>query len=449
MTSLRFRLLFILLGLFILAWFGVVLATYVVTRDRIEALFDDHLHHDAQVLATLVSHSFASGAGRDAVARQVPLDFRVYRKGSAFRVWRDGSLLVQSAGVPKFEMQGHYGYRDVFVNERDWRLFAIQFPAMRLMVQVAEPRERRGALAVEITRDALYPLVLAIPLLGLALWFGVGRGLTPLKRVAEQVARLSPSRLDKVDLRTVPTEIDTLVSELNRLLSMLHRAFEHERRFTADAAHEIRTPLAGIKTHAQVALRATNDDQRAHALTEILLGVDRTSRLVEQLMTLARFDDETLDLHFATFELRDLINDAIVEQSLAAQARNITLYCANGARGAVYGSASGVSILLRNLLDNAIRYTQTNGRVMVDIRNHNHGVDLIVADNGRGIAATERQRIFDRFHRGADTMSTGCGLGLSIARRVVEVHGGTITLDRGLDGRGLTVQVNFPMPTAA
>jgi two-component system sensor histidine kinase QseC len=449
MTSLRFRLLFILIGLFVVAWFCVVLATYAVTRGRIEDLFDSHLDHDANVLRALVSHGIAEGIDPRTVAHQVTSDFQRYQKELAFQVWRGDRVLLHSVAAPPFKRIETAGFRDLFVGERDWRVFILRAPRYDLTIQVGEPHELRGALAVEITREALYPLVLAIPLLGFALWFGVGRGLAPLDRIAAQVAQRTPARLDTVDLESVPAEVDVLVRELNCLLVMLKDAFERERQFTADAAHEIRTPLAGIKTHAQVALRASDDVSRRQALREVVQGVDRTGRLVDQLLTLARLDRETLQKRFETVELTRLAANVVSELAADAGAKGIVLYCSARHYGTVAGEPVALGILLRNLVDNAIRYTGRGGQVEVDVLTGAGGLDLTVTDNGHGIPAAERTRIFDRFHRGANPGSTGCGLGLSIVRRVAELHGASVRLEDPESGTGLRVRVHFPAVLAS
>jgi two-component system sensor histidine kinase QseC len=443
MTSLRFRLLFILIGLFVLAWFSVVVATYMVTRGRIEELFDAHLQHDANVLAALVAHSLSKGNDAGTVEHEVTMDFQRYQKELAFQVWKGNRLLLRSAGAPPFA-KGERGFRDVILAGGDWRLFAHYVPAGGLTVQVAEPHRLRGSLAVDITRKALYPLVLAIPLLGVALWFGVGRGLLPLRRVALQVAERSPARLDSVDLKTVPQEIDVVVRELNRLLAMLRDAFERERQFTADAAHEIRTPLASIKTQAQVALRAADERSRHRALGEVVQGVDRAGRLVGQLLTLARVDRETLRDEFADVNVTALANQIAGELEPHAAAKRITLRRGANTPVVTHGSAPGLGILLRNLIDNAIAHTAEGGVVDITVNKSGAGVDLIVTDNGPGIPPAERGRIFDRFHRGAGSSTPGCGLGLSIVRGIAQLHGGTVTLADPPMGRGLRVRVHLP-----
>lgn len=449
MTSLRFRLLFILIGLFVAAWFGVMLATYAITRSRIEALFDSHLAHDANVLRALVSHRLAEGVDPGRIALQVTADFQRYQKELVFQVWRDKRMLLHSTATPAFDRFAAGGFRDIFVGERDWRVFVLRAPRNGLTIQVGEPHELRGALAVEITREALYPLVLAIPLLGFALWFGVGRGLAPLDRIASQVAKRTPSRLDTVDLAPVPAEVNVLVRELNCLLTMLKDAFEREGQFTADAAHEIRTPLASIKTHAQVALRATDDVSRRQALREVVSGVDRTGRLVDQLLTLARLDRETLQQRFDAVELSRLAIETVAELAAAASAKGIVLYCGTQRGWTVAGEPVALGILLRNLVDNAIRYTDPGGQVEVDVVAGADGLDLTVTDNGRGISAAERSRVFDRFYRGVDPGSSGCGLGLSIVRRVAELHGAHVVLEDAESGSGLRVRVHFPRVLAS
>jgi two-component system, OmpR family, sensor histidine kinase QseC len=279
-------------------------------------------------------------------------------------------------------------------------------------------------------------------------WWGVGRGLVPLARIATEVAQRSPSNLQPVVAEVVPSEIRALVDRLNDLLARLREAFELERRFTADAAHEIRTPLASIKTHAQVAQRTAADAQRHQSLEQVVDGVDRATRLVEQLLTLARLDREALEGEFVTVPLGALAAEVLAALRPEADAKRITLALQIEGRAEVKGHPLALGIMFRNLVDNAIRYTPDGGMVEVKVACVGQRIALSVADNGPGIAHAERTRVFDRFYRGKSANAFGCGLGLSIARRVAELHNASITLADSPSGRGLQATAWLPQPAA-
>jgi len=442
MASIHFRLLFILLGLFIVAWLAVVGTTYAVTQHEIEALFDAHLEHDARILAGLAAHRIQQGRLLSAAAGAVALDFRGDRKVLAFRVWRQGKILLHSVAAPDFGPPAGPGYRYRMVAHRDWRVFSLLALRDGLTVQVGEPYVVRHRLVYEIARDALYPLLLAIPVLGILIWIGVGRGLAPLGRIAAQVARRSPSSMVPV-VGAVPVEVKVLTDELNALLALLRDAFERERQFTTDAAHEIRTPLAAIKANAQLALRTTDQARHDKSLQQINRGVDCAAHLVEQLLTLARLDQEAVAGRFVDVDLVSMTAEVLASLASDARGRGVSLALDEAGRGCVRGNRDGLAVLVRNLVDNAIRYTPRGGHVEVAVTATEQGVALTVADDGPGIPPGERRRVFDRFYRGGTAAVGGCGLGLSIVQRIANLHGASVELGTPAAGIGLRVCVQF------
>jgi two-component system sensor histidine kinase QseC len=280
----------------------------------------------------------------------------------------------------------------------------------------------------------------------LMVWLGVGRGLAPLGRLAREVSGRDPRSLDEIPTATVPSEVLPLVQALNRLFQRLGSAFLAQRRFTADAAHELRTPLAGVKTQAQVAMRAPDPAERQRALEQVLKGIARAGHLVEQLLVLARIDRESTDIAFAHPDLHKIAVSVLSELSPQALARGVDLEL-DGDRGVpVRGSPDLLSILLRNLVDNAVRHTPPNGRVLVRVTREQVGALLTVQDNGPGIPPEQRERVFARFYRLDCAAGEGSGLGLSIVQRISALHGATISLQDGPGGAGLAVEVRFPEP---
>ncbi|MFA7428661.1 MAG: ATP-binding protein [Rhodospirillaceae bacterium] len=302
--------------------------------------------------------------------------------------------------------------------------------------------ELQAALAESVAAHLMHPLLIAVPVLGLVIWLSVGWGLAPLRVLASQVRARDPE--DNAPLAVpVPKEVKPLVTALDGLFERVVDLIERERRFTADAAHEMRTPLAGIRTHAQVALAARDDDERRAALSAVVVGTERVAHLVEQLLMLARL--ETMPVAGAV-DVGGLAAQMVGEWSADAARAGIDLGVTETAAGAVMrGDAHLLSVLLRNLLENALHYVPAGGRIDVAVRRDAGTLELAVLDDGPGIPPDERPKAFDRFHRGLGTGIDGCGLGLSIVARIAELHGAGITLGEGLHGRGLGVRVRFPV----
>lgn len=244
-------------------------------------------------------------------------------------------------------------------------------------------------------------------------------------------------------MKSVPEEVAPLAQALNDLFARLQQAFEGERRFTADAAHELRTPLAALKIQAQVALRANNVVERNTALENVLRGVDRATRLVEQLLTLARVDPETITLGFKPVELQGLAASVMRDLEPLAHAKHIEMALEVSSACNVFGDDAQLGLLLRNLIDNAIRYTPAGGRVLVVLQSIG-GVSIEVCDTGPGIAAAERDQVLQRFYRISGSGEEGSGLGLSIVRRIAELHGAQLTLSDNPSGTGLLAKVFWP-----
>lgn len=300
----------------------------------------------------------------------------------------------------------------------------------------------RDQVAESVASHLLHPVIIAIPVLGVLIWLSVSWGLTPLRLLAAEVGRRDPGSLEPLAAKGVPDEARPLVDALNGLFARVDSSIEKERRFTADAAHELRTPLAAIKTHAQVALAAAGEDERRRSLAKVIDGTDRAARLVEQMLTLARLEPGHAAFAFAPQSLAALAAQGVSEAAPMAARKGIELGMTGPAEGCMVGGDAGLlGILLRNLIDNAVRYTPPGGTVDVAVRREGDAVTLTVADDGPGIPEADRARALDRFYRALGTGESGSGLGLSIVARIAELHGGTLTLEAGPGGRGLAASV--------
>ena len=302
-------------------------------------------------------------------------------------------------------------------------------------------REERRELAHEIAEHLLVPMLIALPGLAMVLVITVGISLRPLQRLARDLGARAPDRLDALDTSGAPREIVPLVERLNALFAGIERALDNERRFTADASHELRTPLAALKAQAQVALDAADEVQRRHALEQIVAGCDRATRLLAQLLTLARLDAGT-GRELQPLGLRPLAESVLADAAGEAIACNCELSLADG-DATVRGNSDLLRAALRNLVENALRHGGAR-RIRVAVEAGQDGVTLTVSDDGSGIPAAEREAVVKRFRRGTVAGSGGSGLGLSIVQRIAELHGAQLEIVDGPDGSGLDVLLRFP-----
>lgn len=452
--SLRARLLAILLSATATVWLLTAITSYLDTRHEIGELFDAQLAQAGRTLLTLSRHELyemSEHGSDDGHIHFIPenigqLAGHHYEHSVAYQIWstETGKLMIHSDRAPETALSDiSHGFSDSLVDGKAWRVFTLTDPDSEFMVQLGESYDLRDELTSHIVLRLGLPMLLALPLLALIIWLGIGRALAPLTHLTREIGHRAATRLDPVGDLAAPAEITPMVTALNRLFARLQLAFDNERRFTADAAHELRTPLAALRTQAEVALRASDDASRGQALRQVILGVDRATHLLEQLLTLARLDPDTGLQHATALDLCTLTRDTLAELASHAAGKQIELALNEPCQGTCPGHATSLTILLRNLVDNAIRYTPAGGSVEVSLRHVGTEQLIEVADSGPGIPAAEHGRVFDRFYRRVGSGGNGSGLGLSIVQRIVELHGGHIELDQSTLG-GLLVSVYLP-----
>ena len=437
--SLKQRLLLSLLGSIALAWLATAVFSYFDAVHELDELLDAHLAQTAAMLVTQAGHEVEE-IDTDRTPR-----LHKHAKRAAFQIWENGNALrLHSAGVPTVRMSPqNEGFSDAVIGGKRWRVFSAWDDERRYLVQVGERYEGRRDIALSIVKNLLLPLLFALPVLGLLVWLNVARTLRPLAALGRQVAQRDPGTLVALDSGEIPAEVMPLVESLNRLFQRVAQLIDNERRFTADAAHELRTPLAALKTQAQVARGAVDAAARTRALDNVIAGCDRATHLVQQLLTLARLDPEEPASKAEACDLRVLARAAVAELAPYALSRKIEIDLAEGAPVGVPGNAGLIAILLRNLIDNAIRYSPEGGSVLVLAAGDDRTGTLTVTDQGPGIPAEERNKVGQRFYRVLGTEESGSGLGLSIVKRIAELHGATVSLDEGEQGAGLSVSVTF------
>ena len=439
--SLRRRLLLTLLASIALVWLATAVFSYFDARHELNELLDAHL---AQSAALLLAQSGSELEPEKIDTEHMP-QLHARARSVAIQMWEKGKeLRLRSASAPRQRLSAQEeGYSDALIAGKAWRVFSAWDAERQYLVQVGERHESRDEIAAGLVKNLLLPLLFALPLLGLLVWFNVTRALLPLAALGRQVAARDPGNLGTLDAREIPAEVMPLVENLNRLFERVAQLIQNERRFTADASHELRTPLAALKTQAQVARAAAGDAERDHALDNVIAGCDRASHLVQQLLTLARLDPDQAGGKAAVCDLQSLARAAVAELAPSAWSKHIEIDLAEAAAVEVSGHAGLIAILLRNLIDNAIRYSPAGGSVHVRAAAENGAASLTVIDQGPGIPAEERNKVGQRFYRVLGTEEYGSGLGLSIVKRIAELHEASVSLDDGGNGKGLSVSIKF------
>lgn len=410
MTSLRGRLLAMLLSAIAVLWLATAWWSYQDAHHEAEEMLDAQLAQSSYLLLAQVRHELVDEAESRIAAFEAfkPGELHPYEQKLAFRIADgQGRVLLLSSTPPPQVPVGLVGYADV----GEWRVLSNR--SDELHVEVAQSLAIRDELAREVALHLVLPIFLLLPLLGAIIYILVGRALRPLDALAGRMASRTAANLAAVETSGLPQEVQPLVVALNQLLERLHHALEAERRFTADAAHELRTPLAAIQVQAQVALAGHDSEAGRHALEKVLAGTRRASRLVEQLLRLARLDPLAGLNAPVTVDLATLARSVVEE---AGRPQRLRLEIA--AASTVQGDADLLGVGLRNLIDNALRYGG-EGEVMVRV----HAAGVTVEDHGPGVAEAELPRLVERFYRGRDVCRDGSGLGLAIVARIAQLHG--------------------------
>ena len=429
--------------LLVLIWGLMSLWAYQDALSQTNSLFDAAMVQSSEVLFSLAHHEMDE-------IKQVGPHQDEYAKPLTFQVYDDrGRLAFHTRSAPTTRLSAlSNGFSDNEVEGEQWRVYAYHEPDDTITLLIGERQSVRHSLALRLMARTMAPLALALPLLAWAVRRAVRMSLAPTEQVVLHLRELAASRLDPVSTTQVPLEIRPLVEAMNALFERLRAAYEHERRFTSDAAHELRTPLAALKVNAQVMLNGALADDHRHRLERVVASANRAESLVAQLLTLARLEHNDVHHSLQPVQLPALTQEVLAELSgdLLDKDIEIELPASQPAQAhqTVLADPDMLRILLRNLLDNALRYSPLGSRVQVAVEPCGTGTRLSVTDAGPGISPELRERAFDRFFRIPGSQGSGSGLGLSIVRRIATLHGALLSLASGPDGRGLSVQLQFP-----
>ncbi|AMM26480.1 ATP-binding protein [Variovorax sp. PAMC 28711] len=442
--SLRARLLWFLLAAIVLAAGVQALVAYRTVLKEADEIFDYHMQQMALSLRAGLPPSAAVGGLGSLRGGEQNFDFVV-------QVWTaEGVRIFESAEDAALPQLAVLGFADVRARGTTYRVFSVQ--TRGLVIQVAQDLAVRQRMAGALALRTVGPVALMAPLLMLIVWWVVSRSLAPVARVRQQVAAREADELSPVSEDGLPDEVRPLVQELNLLFDRVRHAFDAQKHFVADAAHELRSPLTALKLQVQALQRAPDEAARELATGRLAAGIDRATRLVEQMLALARHEASVAGgAKPVLVELGEVARLAVSDAIAHAQARRIDIGIARADDGAVVsGQPEALRMLLRNLLDNAVKYTPEGGRVDIGICHRSDGAcELSVDDNGPGLPEAERTRVLDRFYRPDDSQASdvaGSGLGLAIVKSIADLHGATVSLAASPSLGGLRVQVVFPAP---
>jgi len=430
MTSIRRNLLLALLGAMLLVLILGAAATYHAEVEQADVLLDYQLRQTALALRDQVF-----GAATPSLPNgEQDFDYSI-------QVWNEDGVGVYYSYPPHvFPNRAQLGFSTLQTSEGPWRVFAMQ--GRREVIQVAQPITRRDQLAAHAALQSLRPFLLLFPLMGAFVWILVGRGLAPIARLAHAIATRTPDSMQPVT-EAVPEEVQPLVQALNDLLGKLNAAVQSQRQLVADAAHELRTPLAALLLQTQLVERASTDEQRTAALAELKQGIERATRVMQQLLTLAREEPGAVRAAFAPLSLNELIVSVVAQFQTLAEAKGVALTAATtNFKPQILADESSLRTLFANVLDNALRYTPAGGNVLVMLSEQAAVPVVTIDDSGPGIPAEDRLRVFDRFYRRPGVEQPGTGLGLAIVQTIAERHRLHLSLGISVAG-GLSFRIQF------
>lgn len=452
MNSLRQRTLWRVMLLMLIGTGLLTLYNYHDSSHEIAEVYDAHLAQNARLLQGVMSlplgdaeshvlysafDNALSQAGKHKIGHP-------YENKLAFQVWREsGEILVHTPSAPTFTAPLRKpGFANYKVEGHQWRGFLLPVPEQKLLIWVGERNDVRDDLVSRIVRHTLLPFLIGSLALVLLVWLAIGWGLQPLQNMARVIRARHAESLEPLQLVPLPKELEPMQAALNRLLGQIDSLLRREHRFIADAAHEMRTPLAILRLHAQNALQARSDEERQAALDFLIGGVDRLSRVVNQLLTLARIEPQLSQRQWKPVDLAGVATDTLAELTpwILGQGQEPSLEIAEDDYR-LESDANALGIALQNLVTNAVKHSPPGGQVRVGLRRDGEHFELSVEDDGPGIAEDKLERVFQRFY--SEGRQDGAGLGLSIVAMIVQRLGGTVAL-RNREGGGLCATLRLP-----
>lgn len=453
MTSIRRRTLTLIIGLLLTGLLVISVLNLHDSNHEIAEVYDAQLAQNARLLQGVMSLPLASKDQADlyrafnkALGEAIPkVDGHPYESKIAFQVWSPkGELLVFTASAPSFAVPpAQPGYSNIDdLNGREWRGFVLKDKDNGLRIWVGERDDVRSDLVQRIVRHTLWPNVLGSLILAAMVWLAIGWGLKPLADMAATLRARHSGSLEPMQLTPLPTELEPMQAALNRMLAQIQEMLGRERRFIADAAHEMRTPLAVLRVHAQNLLEAGTEAERRESLAFLITGVDRTSRLVSQLLTMARLEPSAGQLTLQTIDLATTVRETLIQLTPWLLSKGLELvFNADDAPYRVTTDPGAINIALTNLVTNAANFSPEHGVITVKLSQDAKRFVLTVDDQGPGIDESQRERLFELFYSRGNP--EGAGLGLTIVHTIAQHLGGRVHLEN-LESGGLRATLEIP-----
>lgn len=442
--SMKGRLFSVLVAATGLIWLCASIWIFFQTRSEVEHVLDTRLQEAARMVSSLASSGASLPSAGVVPDLATGLKNSGYERQLSCQIWSlDGRLVARSSGAPTDRIGGEAdGFSDQQVGGETWRVYAVSETSKGIRVLVGDRLGLRERLISDLLRGLLWPALLIVPLLGLMTWTILGRGLRPLQKMATDLANRDVDDLSALDVRHTPPELVPLANALNSLFSRVGAAREHEREITAFAAHELRTPLAGLKIQAEVALAAGDARSRDIALRNIMLSVDRTSRLVRQLLAVARLDTQSHVDRSDQINLGEMLEQIVSEGPMV----DAVGFSVSAALYDIRFSTNRELLImaLRNLHENAVHHASSRGRVNWSAKLEPALVTIVVEDDGPGIPEAEMVLVRSRFFRGRHKSSSGSGLGLSIVELALNKIGASLILENRTGDAGLRAIISLP-----
>lgn len=451
LSSIRRRTLFFVMCIFTMTSILIMVIGLLFANHEVEELFDARLAQQARLLLTLSECIEELGLSENTITPllidEANTDSSVghkYESKIFYQIWSGDKLKIASDSMAlSLQKEDSLGYGYAKADHYQWRTFTLNQLSGNAKVIVAERADVRGEISDQIVFQTLFPDILAWPILAILVWAAVGFGLEPLQQLAQRIQKITPTKLEPIVMSNVPEELAPVKTALNGLLLEIDVLMEREKRWIADAAHELRTPLSILRVHAENAASAENDQERNQSLVQLTSGVDRSTRIVSQLLALARLEHqkkvtrEEVDVLAIS---RSMIADILplawknnVEISLDVD-DSLPWYC--------HVEPNHIEILLQNLISNAIKFSPQGSTIQVSWTQTATQVELKVMDAGKGVSQEEKQRLSERFFRSGEV--EGAGLGLSIVKNIVDKYQGSLSFADSIP-QGLVVRVNLPI----
>lgn len=450
MSSIRNRLIGILIGTTGLVWLFAVVWIYMSTQGQVEKVLDARLMEAARMVNSLLTDPRAKVGPDGGIGQFTPKpipDFPDYDRQLFCQIWSlDGNLVGRSASAPSDRLtETSNGFSNTVVAGETWRVFTVENTQLGLRVMVGDSMRIREQLVRDVIIGLILPALLILPFLAGMIWLSVRRGLQPLSVLAATLSKRSAQDLKPLPDEDLPSEIAPAVTALNGLFQRVEDARERERSFAIFAAHELKTPLAGIKTQAQIAIGSKDTAVRDNAIRQIASGVDRTSRLVRQLLDMASLETGEEIRETLPEKAGKLLAAIALDLRMLAASRKVTINIAPASADVTIFHPHLFTLAARNLLENAINHSAADGVVRCDLTANEDGIVLQVEDDGQGIAECDLPHVTERFFRGSNRSENGSGLGLAIVQQAADRLGGCIEISNR-EPKGVLAIFSLPHP---